>query len=622
MKKILLSLALLVVAIAAQAQDDVAQGELNYIFDDETKTATVTQNRWWLDYGGGMGGQWHNTYEGDIVIPETVGAYTVVAIGESAFANLNSDSRSISSISIPKTVKTIGNQAFRGCYNLKSITIPATLESIGNMVFNGSAIETLTISDGDTPLAIGESGSVVGTCLTFDGLKTVYVGRDITLSDYCLEWGGRSTFANAATITDVTYGPKVTKINASEFFRNEAIERVTFLMEEIEIPDNAFKEAKGLTTVVLPGRVTAIGEEAFRDVPSLTSLTLPPTINKIGKEAFRSCQAIKEITIPATATSIGERAFNGSSLEKCTISDSKQSLAIGWNCFDMNEGQLQLYIGRPLIVGDQSKAPWDGVASLREITFGGSYSGMMAKEVYRCNGLQKVVISSPLVTEIPEQAFMNCESLKDVTLNDGIKVIGKEAFRNDKQMAAIALPEQLTTIGESAFYNCKFSSVALPDKLTTIHENAFYNCPLKNITLPASVTLLGRNSFGTEGPLKSIVCLGSTPPVCEGFPFYYTDKARNGEMKLYVPQGAVSAYQNAEHWKEFYSISTEVPTGIEDMQELKIQELKNQVYDLQGRQVSRGYENSNDGNLTPRSSVLAPQKKGIYIINGRKVIVP
>lgn len=176
----------------------------------------------------------------------------------------------------------------------------------GNMVFNGSAIETLTISDGDTPLAIGESGSVVGTCLTFDGLKTVYVGRDISLSDYCQEWIGRSTFANASTITDVTYGPKVTMIHPGEFFRNKAIQRVTFLMDEIEIPDEAFHEAEGLTTVVLPERVTAIGEQAFRTVPSLTSLTLPPTVNKIGNNAFYGCKAIKQLTIPATATSIGE----------------------------------------------------------------------------------------------------------------------------------------------------------------------------------------------------------------------------------------------------------------------------------------------------------------------------
>lgn len=603
MKKILLSFTLLLVALAVRAQGDVDEGELNYIFDHETMTATVTQNRWWKEYGGGMGGQWHNTYEGDIVIPETVGGYTVVAIGEQAFANLNNDAKSISSISIPKTVKTIGNQAFKGCYNLKSITLPATLESIGNMVFNGSAIETITISNGDTPLAIGESGSVVGTCLTFDGLKTVYVGRDISLPDYCQEWIGRSTFANAPTITDVTYGPKVTMIHPGEFYRNKVIQRVTFLMDEIEIPDETFHEAEGLTTVLLPQRVTAIGEQAFRTVPSLTSLTLPPTINKIGKDAFNGCKAIKQITIPATATSIGYAAFQHSSLEKCTIIDSEQSLTINRNIFDgMDVGQLELYIGRPLIVDDQSKSDWDGARALREITYGGSYSGMVAKEAYNCNGLQKVVISSPLVTEIPEQAFMNCENLSSVTLHDGIKVIGKEAFRNDKMLTAIHLPEQLTTVGESAFYNCKFTSVALPNGLTTIHMNAFYNCPLKSITLPASVTLLGKNSFGTDGPLSSIVCMGITPPVCEGFPFYYTDKARNGEMKLYVPKGADTAYRNAEHWKEFYFISTEVPTGIDTA--TGNQHTPTYIwYTLDGRRLNE-----------------APTRPGCYIFNGKKIM--
>ena len=605
MKKILLSFTLLLVALAVRAQGDVDEGELNYIFDHETMTATVTQNRWWKEYGGGMGGQWHNTYEGDIVIPETVGGYTVVAIGEQAFANLNNDAKSISSISIPKTVKTIGEQAFRGCYNLKSITLPATLESIGNMVFNGSAIETITISDGDTPLAIGESGSVVGTCLGFTGLKTIYVGRDITLTDYCQEWIGRSTFANASTITDVTYGPKVTMIHPGEFCRNKAIERVTFLMDEIEIPDETFHEAEGLTTVVLPERVTAIGEQAFRTVPSLTSLSLPPTINKIGKDAFNGCKAIKELTIPATATTIGEYAFQYSSLEKVTFSDSQEQLTMGYSCFGgMDNGQIELYIGRPLVVlgRDHNPSNWDGVGALREITYGGYYSGMVAKETYNCNGLQKVVVSSPLVTEIPEQAFMNCENLSSVTLHDGIKVIGKEAFRNDKMLTAIHLPEQLTTVGESAFYNCKFTSVALPNGLTTIHTDAFYNCPLKSITLPASVTLLGKNSFGTDGPLSSIVCLGSTPPVCEGFPFYYTDKARNGEMKLYVPQDADTAYRNAEHWKEFYFISTDIPTGINPSPTTH-QPSPDTWYTIDGRRLNE-----------------APTHPGCYIYNGKKIM--
>ncbi len=581
MKKFLLSSALLLAALAARAQGDVAEGELNYIFDHETMTATVTQNRWWKENGDGTGGQWHNTYSGDIVLPETVAGYTVVAIGEYAFANIADDSKSISSIVIPKTVKTIGERAFQGCFNLKTITIPATVESIGQMVFSGSAIETLTISDGDTPLDIGGSGSVVGSCLTFTGLKTAYVGRDINRD--MDGWVGRSTFANASTITDVTYGPQVTKINPGEFFRNDGVKRVVFLMDELDIPDDAFHSATSLTTVTLPQRVTTIGKEAFSDVPSLTSLTIPPTVNIIGENAFSGCDALTELTIPATTTSIGKYAFSSSGLEKLTISDSEQPLSMGWSCFSsMEEGQVALYIGRPLIVGDQSESPWSNVKSLREITYGGHYSGMMAEEARNATGLQKIVISSPYVTEIPEHAFRNCGNLTSVTLHDGIKVIGKDAFHDDKQLG----------------------SITLPDQLTTVHENAFYNCDFRSVTIPASVTLLGTNSFGTWEAMSYIVSLNPTPPVCEGFPFYYGNKARSGEMKLYVPQGADTAYRNAEHWKEFYVIETgDIPTGIHPSASITPQPTLPTYYTLDGRKLNE-----------------APSRPGCYICNGKKIM--
>ena len=65
--------------------------------------------------------------------------------------------------------------------------------------------------------------------------------------------------------------------------------------------------------------------------------------------------------------------------------------------------------------------------------------------------------------------------------------------------------------------------------------------------------------------------------------------------------------------------------GVEDIQALKIQSLKNQVYDLQGRLVSsrsgeRGARSEN-ADLSPLTSCPLPLKKGIYITNGRKIIV-
>ena len=62
---------------------------------------------------------------GAFIIPNTV-----VAIEESAFAN-----STISSVTIPNSVKTIGNWAFSGCENLRTVTLPASVTEIGEGVF-------------------------------------------------------------------------------------------------------------------------------------------------------------------------------------------------------------------------------------------------------------------------------------------------------------------------------------------------------------------------------------------------------------------------------------------------------------------------------------------------------
>ena len=183
MKKFLLSCALGVVSANLAAQSMA----LNYSYDYEAKTATVIQDKRWHENDDGTGGFWYNMYEGDIIIPsQTPDGYTVVAIGDQAFARLttNENERSITSVVIPNTVKTIGDQAFYSCYRLSSVTIPASVESIGEMVFNSSGIKTLTIEDGDTPITIGGSGSVVGSVLnSAQNCTSVYVGRNINYAN-------------------------------------------------------------------------------------------------------------------------------------------------------------------------------------------------------------------------------------------------------------------------------------------------------------------------------------------------------------------------------------------------------------------------------------------------------
>ncbi len=66
-----------------------------------------------------------------VVIPSSLDGYSVVAIGDRAFA----DHASLVSVTIPEGVTSIGWFAFSGCVSLQSVTIPATVTSISYGAF-------------------------------------------------------------------------------------------------------------------------------------------------------------------------------------------------------------------------------------------------------------------------------------------------------------------------------------------------------------------------------------------------------------------------------------------------------------------------------------------------------
>ena len=85
-------------------------------------------------------------YKGDIVIPATVDydgvTYTVTMIDQYAFQYNDS----VTSITLPNTIKTIGSEAFRDCYQLASINFPEGLEEIyGYAFWNCRSLTSITL---------------------------------------------------------------------------------------------------------------------------------------------------------------------------------------------------------------------------------------------------------------------------------------------------------------------------------------------------------------------------------------------------------------------------------------------------------------------------------------------
>lgn len=77
-----------------------------------------------------------------------------------------------------------------------------------------------------------------------------------------------------------------------------------------ELDTGCFRNCSGLTTVILPQTLTAIGPEAFDSCSKLRGLYLPQGMESIGKNAFGGCVSMEAICIPATVQSIAAGAFD------------------------------------------------------------------------------------------------------------------------------------------------------------------------------------------------------------------------------------------------------------------------------------------------------------------------
>ena len=96
------------------------------------------------------------------------------------------------------------------------------------------------------------------------------------------------------------------------------------------------------------------------------------------------------------------------------------------------------------------------------------------------------------VTAIEMQAFVECASLKSVSMPESVTSISNSAFAGCTGLESVKLPAGLKSIGENAFYSCtSLTSVVIPDKVTSIASLAFFGClNLESITIPAGVTAL------------------------------------------------------------------------------------------------------------------------------------
>lgn len=345
---------------------------------------------------------------------------------------------------------------------------------------------------------------------------------------------------------------------------------------------DAFRECSGLTSVTIPNSVTSIGNYAFLECSGLTSVTIPNSVTNIGNYAFCYCTGLTSMEAPAGFFNVPEQDWP---------SYTKNLNHVTVNGGELTENAL-LFINRSYktlqtldVSGvtntEFADEAFKGYYNLQQLVLQAGLQKVSYMMVAGCKNLQSINIPAS-VEEIEQSAFEDCRSIQTITFG------GLSAGAPGRFNAPAASASQLKKIGNWAFYNAhELQHLDIPEGVTEIGDGAFYGCTyLEDMTLPASIQAIGDNCFALCAKLTKITCNAVTPPTIEAKTFFDVKR----QIPVYVPDEAVSAYENDTYWQEFdIQGQSEAPQGIEDVQGNNVQCTKivhnGQIFILRGEKV-------------------------------------
>ena len=232
----------------------------------------------------------------------------------------------LTSVMIPDSVTTIGNNAFNGCSGLTSVTIPDSVTTIGNSAF-----------------------------MSCTGLTSVTIGNSVTTI-------GMAAFNNCSSLTSVTIGNSVTTIGDGAFNLCTGLTSIIIPNSVTTIGQGAFYGCSSLTSVTIPSGVTSIVMETFRNCTGLTSVTIPDSVTTIGSGAFVNCTGLTSVTIGNGVTTIGQGAFSGcSGLTSVTVQATTPP-TLETNAFNTNMN-CPIYVPSASVEAYKAATNWSNYAS-------------------------------------------------------------------------------------------------------------------------------------------------------------------------------------------------------------------------------------------------------------------
>ena len=434
----------------------------------------------------------------------TDGTSQLKEIDSHAFLNC----KKLASITLPNSVTYLGENnpnsndggVFEGCESLTSFTFPSSYASNNLPSFTFKNCKNLaTINwNGYNPKRLNNS-----TFWDCDKITWSQVPQSVEeLGDNC--------FYDCAALTSVDLS-RIKKMDTGVFWHTP-LTSVEWPAAVTEIPARTFWGCGQLTTIKgIPGQpgawdnITKIGEDAFNECKALTTIKLPNSLKTLDKQAFRSCWNLKNVEYSNQLETIGEGAFQDNlfGFEKFYFKGSVKNVG----SYAFANGKLTcVHLKGDMTMGDYV---FQNDKSLKYVEFPATSSATqpltkVTEGMFQnCTSLPFITLPTT-VTEIKTKAFDGCSSLKYVNiLAASPATLGANAFPTTA--GVYVKPSKLSAYQANAAWNAYSPTDTYVQTLATKYASFDHDFPVSFVAKNGHEALeayVGPSTYRVTQPTK------------------------------------------------------------------------------------------------------------------------
>lgn len=451
---------------------------------------------------------------------------------------------------IPEGFVSIANYAFSGQNGIKSLTIPASVQSIGDYAFRYCRmLEEVSFAEGSSLTTVGDYAfqgcfslkeiafpqtvsSLGGYIFRYDfSLEKVTMPATVTtIGNYMFQYNYSLTDVNVPAVS----GDGYTQTTGTYMFGYcTSLETVRMPADMKVIPNYMFYNCSSFTGEGIDfSSLEVIGNYAFYNCSNLKSIDLS-SVETLGTYAFRYA-GISELTIPRTLTAITSATATAPAyttaytFADCTNLTSvilhDDLITIGayafYNCTNLTTVKYMTADGE-LVGEDNAITLPEGLLNLGRYAF--SYCA--AEEAYipstvelmggyvfqECPNLKYAeVLASTCAYKTSSTGsltsttyiFDNCPQLERVVINDKIDRLGSYMFNDCVSLATVDIydPADGTTTSNPV------GTATMPSGMTystPIGSYTFSNTAIRTVIIPEGLTVVGGTNTTTSATSSS-----------------------------------------------------------------------------------------------------------------------